>query len=99
MNNYIKTSYSYLISCIPTAIIMMIIYLTQYSKEYKLGNLIFWGLYGLLLGISVIRTYLERAHIREIISKGTCKEGTVEKLQEISMQTTLSRTGKWKKNF
>ena len=105
MNKYIKTSYLYLISCIP----FFVIYIKDFFDYFAEGKkkFLIWSIFYLaLVGVCNYETEKERRRVRKIIANGKCIEGVVDRLQEIKRETFLidggiqrkrSPTGLWLK--
>ena len=92
MNKYIKTSYLYLISCIP----FFVIYIKDFFDYFAEGKnkFLIWSIFYLaLVGVCIYETEKERRRVRKIIANGKCIEGVVDRLQEIKRETFFDRWG------
>lgn len=91
MNKYIKTSYLYLVSCIPFFAIYLKDFFTYFVEGKK--KFLIWSIFYLVLvAICVYETEKERRRVRKIIANGKCMEGVVDRLQEIRRETFFNGT-------
>lgn len=91
MNKYIKTSYLYLVFCIP----FFVLYLKDFFTYFVEGKekFLFWSIFYLaLLTVCIYETEKERRRVRRILENGKCMEGVVDRLQEIRRETIFNGT-------
>ena len=92
MNKYIRTSYFYLIFCIPY-LVFWVIDLFLYFDEGNLKSYVWSIFYLALVGVCIYETEKKRRRVRRILTNGKCIEGVVDKLQEIKRETFFNRWG------
>lgn len=91
MNKYIKTSYLYLVFCIP----FFVLYLKDFFTYFVEGKekFLFWSIFYLaLLTVCIYETEKERRRVRRILENGKCMEGVVDRLQEIRREMIFNGT-------
>ena len=91
MNKYIRTSYFYLIFCIPSSVF----YVKNPFSYFNEGNVkdCIWSIiYISLIVVCIYETEKERRRVRRILANGKCMEGVVDRLQEIRRETIFNRT-------
>lgn len=91
MNHYIKTSYLYLINCIPALVFFLSCFDADNVETHDWIWMIF---YAALVTVCIFETEKERKRVRRIITNGKCIEGVVERLQEIQRETIYNKMGR-----
>ena len=86
MNKYIRTSYFYLIFCIPFSILF------SYFDEGNVKYCVWIIVYIALVTVSIYETEKERRRVRRILTNGKCIEGVIDRLQEIRRETIFNGT-------